>query len=177
VTTPPPPPTFITVTPWGTPHGSLWQIAENVFEDGTRWRDIYAANRDLIGEDPGGLRVGMRLRMPTMEIHPAYIRSVASGLDGETVDINARIAAAKGRLSAIGDFWGGDQLGTRFYKGAGGTPGYETTAARCLDGAVAFARFYGLVAKGLRDMANRDDDTEWENTARVLSVFPPADGG
>jgi hypothetical protein len=117
VTTPPPPPTFITVTPWGTPHGSLWQIAEDVYEDGTRWRDIYATNRDLIGEDPGGLRVGMRLRMPTMEIHPAYIRSVASGLDGETVEINARIAAAK------------------------------------------------------------DSDTEWENTARVLSVFPPADGG
>jgi uncharacterized protein YukE len=176
VTSPPPPPAFVTVTPWGTPHGSLWEIAEDVFEDGTKWRDIYATNRDLIGEDPGGLRVGMRLRMPTMQIHPAYIRAVASGLDGESADITARLMAAKDRLSALGDFWGGDELGTRFYKGADGKPGYETMAARSMDGAVAFAHFYGLVAKGLRDMANRGDDTEWENTARVLSVLPDAPG-
>ncbi|MCW2861061.1 MAG: LysM peptidoglycan-binding protein [Actinoallomurus sp.] len=174
MTPPPPPPTFITVTPWGTPHGSLWEIAEDVFEDGTKWRDIYATNRDLIGEDPGGLRVGMRLQLPTMEIHPAYIRSVAAGLDGETAEITARLETAKGRLNAIGNFWGGDQLGTRFYKGADGKPGYEAMSALGLNGAGAFAHFYGIVAKGLRDMANRDDDTEWENNARVLSTFPDA---
>jgi hypothetical protein len=73
--------------------------------------------------------------------------------------------------------WGGDQLGTRFYKGADGKPGYEAMAAQGLNGADAFARFYGLVAKGLRDMANRDDYTEWENTARVPATVPGAHGG
>jgi hypothetical protein len=169
---PPPPPRYVTVTPWGTPHGSLWEIAEDVFEDGGRWREIYAANRDLIGDDPSRLRPGTRLRMPPMEIYPAYVRAVAAGLEAEGGEIAQRLEAARNALAAIGDFWGGDRLGTRFARGADGAPGYEVTAAQGMAGIAAVAEFYHAVAGGLRAMAGRDEDTEWDNTARVLSAVP-----
>jgi uncharacterized protein YukE len=169
--TPPDPPKYVIVTHWGTPHGSLWDIAEDVFEDGSKWRDIYAANEKAIGADPGGLRVGMRLLLPPMEIYPAYIRLVANGLDGEGKEIATKLEATKRRLNAIGNFWGGDDTGTKFFKGAEGKPGYEATSAQVLAGVGAFGDFYKNTAQGLRSMANRDDDTEWENTIRVLSAI------
>lgn len=172
--TPPPvpnPPKYVIVTAWGTPHGSLWDIAEDVFEDGTKWRDIYAENRDLIGVDPAGLRVGMRLRLPPMEVYPAYVRSVGKALDTESRDITAKLNAAEKQLMAIGNFWGSDSLGKQFYKGADGKPGYETMSTRAVGGIETFASFYRAVGLGLRDMADRTDDTEWENRARVLAPF------
>ncbi|GAB2855369.1 hypothetical protein GCM10027176_67390 [Actinoallomurus bryophytorum] len=167
---PPDPPKYVVVTDWGTPHGSLWDIAEDVFEDGSKWRDIYAANETAIGADPGGLRVGMRLLLPPKEVHPAYIRLVAGGLDGEATEIATKLEAAKRRLDAIGNFWGGDDTGTKFFKGAEGKPGYEAAGAQVLAGVGALGDFYKNTAQGLRGMANRDDATEWENTIRVLST-------
>jgi hypothetical protein len=168
---PPDPPKYITVTGWGTPHGSLWDIAEDLFEDGARWRDIYAENRDSIGTDPGRLRVGMQLRLPPMEVYPAYVRSVGNAVGTEADDITAKLNVAKSRLSAIGNFWGNDSMGKQFYKGADGKPGYETMSTRAVGGMETFARFYKAVSIGLREMADRTDDTEWENTARVLAPF------
>ncbi|MEV0403509.1 hypothetical protein [Actinoallomurus sp. NPDC050550] len=169
-TLPPDPPRYVTTTGPGTPHGSLWDIAEDVFEDGTRWHDIYAANRDVIGDDPNRLRVGMRLVLPPLEIRPAYIRSVAKSLDDEGVDILAKLGQARNKLDAIGNFWGGDDLGTKFYKGADGRAGYEASADHALDGVAAFADFYRNVAGRLRDMADRHDQIEWENTIQALDV-------
>ncbi|WP_329261369.1 hypothetical protein OG417_26155 [Actinoallomurus sp. NBC_01490] len=167
---PPAPPTHVTVTPWDTPHSTLTGIAQDLYEDPSKWRDIYEANRAVIGDDPGGLRVGMRLALPPTEVHPGYIRSVAGALQDEGGEIGAKLAAARSALDAIGNFWGGDDLGTKFYKGAEGRPGYETSAARALDGVTAFADFYRNVAGGLRDMADRHAGTEWENTVRVLEA-------
>jgi hypothetical protein len=169
-TLPPDPPTHVTVTPWDTPHGTLSGIAEDLFGDSGKWRDIYAANRDVIGDDPGGLRVGMRLALPPLEFYPGHVRSVAGALDDEGGDISTKLAEAKRRLDAIGSFWGGDDLGTKFYKGAEGQAGYETGAARALDGVTAFADFHHNVAGGLRDMADRHEGTEWENTIRTLEA-------
>jgi hypothetical protein len=172
--TPPPipnPPKYITVTGRGTPHGSLWDIAEDVFEDGAKWRDIYTENHDLIGTDPANLRIGMQLRLPPTEVYPAYVRSVGKALDTESEDITAKLDAAKKQLIAIGNFWGNDSMGKQFYKGADGKPGYETMSTRAVGGIETFASFYKAVSLGLREMADRTDDTEWENTARVLAPF------
>jgi hypothetical protein len=169
-TLPPDPPTHVTVTPWDTPHSTLEGIARDVYEDPGKWRDIYAANRDLIGADPGALRVGMRLALPPLEIRPGYIRSVAGALHDEGGDIDERLAVARSELESIGNFWGDDDLGTKFYRGTEGRTGYETSAAQAFDGVTAFADFYRNVAKGLRDMADRHDDTEWENTVRTLEA-------
>lgn len=175
MTPPPDPPEYVTVTPWGTSHGSLWNIAEDMFEDGGRWRDIYAENRALIGDDPARLRPGMRLRLPTMEIHPGYIRAVAGDLTAEGDDILGRLDEARKRLAEIGDFWGGDAMGVAFSAGADGRPGYASASADAVSGAEALAACYRVIALGLREMADRTDDTEWENIARILaaSVQPP----
>ncbi|MEV0148083.1 MULTISPECIES: hypothetical protein [unclassified Nonomuraea] len=45
-------------------NGSLYDIAQKVYGDPERWREIYAANRDVIGPDPGVLKRGQLLRIP-----------------------------------------------------------------------------------------------------------------
>ena len=108
-----------------------------------------------------------------MEIYPAYIRLVANGLNDEAKEIAAKLESAKRTLSDIGDFWGGDDIGTKFYNGADGQPGYEAASAQVLAGVGALADFYKDVAQGLRGMADRTDDVEWENTIRALSAILP----
>jgi len=43
---------------------TLSTIAQTLYRQGSRWRDIYDANRTAIGWDPDRLKVGMRLRIP-----------------------------------------------------------------------------------------------------------------
>lgn len=43
---------------------SLSSIAGKYYGDETKWRIIYEANRDVIGNDPGALELGARLRIP-----------------------------------------------------------------------------------------------------------------
>lgn len=43
---------------------TLSTIAQARYHNGSRWREIYDANRTAIGWDPDRLKVGMRLRMP-----------------------------------------------------------------------------------------------------------------
>lgn len=46
---------------------TLWKIAANpnVLGDGSRWREIYELNRDVIGKDPNRILPGQQLRLPT----------------------------------------------------------------------------------------------------------------
>lgn len=46
------------------PGENLFRIAMLHYDDGTRWTEIHEANRDLLGDDPHLVRVGMRLRIP-----------------------------------------------------------------------------------------------------------------
>ena len=43
---------------------TLSGIANAMYGSELAWRDIYEANRDRIGDDPGRLSVGMRLSLP-----------------------------------------------------------------------------------------------------------------
>lgn len=43
---------------------SLWSIAEDRYGDGSMWKKIYRANREMIGPDPDHLRVGQALTLP-----------------------------------------------------------------------------------------------------------------
>lgn len=43
---------------------SLWAIAKMNLGSGSRWRDIYEANRGLIGDNPDVIQVGQELVMP-----------------------------------------------------------------------------------------------------------------
>lgn len=52
---------------WPVNNGSLYDIAEKVYGDPNRWREIYAANRDVIGDDPRMLMPGQVLRIPLDE--------------------------------------------------------------------------------------------------------------
>ena len=44
---------------------SLSIIAERELGAGGRWTEIYEMNRSTIGPNPDGIRVGMRIRLPS----------------------------------------------------------------------------------------------------------------
>ena len=46
---------------------TLLTIAEQSYGDGTQWRRIYDANKDVIGSDPDKLKIGMKLTIPPKE--------------------------------------------------------------------------------------------------------------
>lgn len=56
----PPPPRTYTVQPGDT----LWAIAKRTLGDGARWRELYRANRDVIGPDANQIKPGQTLRVP-----------------------------------------------------------------------------------------------------------------
>jgi nucleoid-associated protein YgaU len=44
---------------------TLWHVAEVMYGDGSRWPEIYEADKKLIGNDPDKLGVGLELNIPT----------------------------------------------------------------------------------------------------------------
>ena len=45
---------------------SLSKIAKNHYGDGTKWHQIYEANKDLIGNNPDLIEVGQVLTLPSI---------------------------------------------------------------------------------------------------------------
>ena len=46
---------------------TLLSIAEQFYGDATKWRRIYDANKDVIGNDPDKLKLEMKLKIPPKE--------------------------------------------------------------------------------------------------------------
>jgi len=44
---------------------SLWAIAEQELGDGKRWKEIYEANKDVIGDNPDLIKPGQELKIPS----------------------------------------------------------------------------------------------------------------
>ena len=43
---------------------TLSSIAEKFLEDGSKYMEIYEANKELIGDDPNQIKVGQELKIP-----------------------------------------------------------------------------------------------------------------
>jgi nucleoid-associated protein YgaU len=43
---------------------TLAVIADKVYGDGSKWQQIYEANKDVIGDSPDSLSIGMKLEIP-----------------------------------------------------------------------------------------------------------------
>ncbi|MEP7166606.1 MAG: LysM peptidoglycan-binding domain-containing protein [Candidatus Woesebacteria bacterium] len=46
---------------------SLWKIAVSQYNDGYKWVEIYRANKSLIGKNPGIIRTGQSLTLPSLK--------------------------------------------------------------------------------------------------------------
>lgn len=56
----------------------LWKIAHEKLGDATRWPEIYALNRDVIGDNPNLLQPGQKLRLPAPAGVPTANNPVAT---------------------------------------------------------------------------------------------------
>jgi hypothetical protein len=60
-----------TTTAWPSAYGSLWNIAQKEYGDGSKWKIIYDANRSVIGSDPSVIGTGVNLQIPAIATTPA----------------------------------------------------------------------------------------------------------
>lgn len=58
----PAPPPRVTHTVAG--GDSLWKIAKKYLGDGNRWKEVYEANKDVIGKNPDLIKPGQVLTIP-----------------------------------------------------------------------------------------------------------------
>lgn len=49
------------------PGDSMWAISERFYNDGTRWMEIYEANKELIGDNPRLIHPGYTLVIPNAD--------------------------------------------------------------------------------------------------------------
>ncbi|MFI7444641.1 LysM peptidoglycan-binding domain-containing protein [Nonomuraea indica] len=166
MTEPPERPESVTLTPEDT----LWSLAEEYFEDASRWKAIYEANRDVLA-DPAAVRPGMVLRLP-MEIYPRHLRAVAGVFEDEAVDLADVARQAADDLNAIGDFWGQGTLGTTFFKGEGGERGYEAVSGQFTQGLKSLEEGHQGIGRRLRLTADRVEVADWESVAAILAALP-----
>lgn len=68
------------------PGDNLWDISQDLLGDATKWGDIYKANQDLIGSNPGMIHPGQQLQIPSSDPAGATVASNA-------VDPTAQAAA------------------------------------------------------------------------------------
>lgn len=98
----PDPPTTTYTTRRG---DSLWKIAQQVLGDGTRYTELIDINRDVLGDRPDFLPIGLALRVPTTEDSQAH-RAADSYVvtHGDTLwDIADRELGDPGRYREIFD--------------------------------------------------------------------------
>jgi hypothetical protein len=80
---------------------TLWDIAQTMFGDGMKWRDIYNANTDVIS-NPDSLDIGVTITIPSTQPENAQVMdgvgvgndTIATG--AEQAEIDADTAAALG---------------------------------------------------------------------------------
>ncbi|MFG3438915.1 LysM peptidoglycan-binding domain-containing protein [Nonomuraea sp. NPDC047897] len=166
MTEPPERPESVTVTRDDT----LSSLAEEYFEDSSRWNAIYEANRDVL-TDPAALRPGMVLRLP-MEIYPRHLRAVAGVFAAEGGDLAEFVRQAGDDLGAIGDFWGHDKLGTTFFTGEGAGMGYEAVSDQFERGFASLRTGHRGIAGRLRLMADHVEVADWDSVAAILAALP-----
>ncbi|MEB3284918.1 MAG: LysM peptidoglycan-binding domain-containing protein [Candidatus Sericytochromatia bacterium] len=77
---PTPESTAVTTIPGGAPSSEnydvkagdyLWKIAREQLGDASRWTEIYALNRDIIGDNPNLIQPGQKFRLPRASTSPA----------------------------------------------------------------------------------------------------------
>jgi hypothetical protein len=168
--------------PWG-PRGSLWDIAESVYGDGTKWQQIYDANRGVIGPDPNTIRSGEVLYLPaleapagsastspaapkggppgpTMKLDKNELIAAANQLDSIAYQLDGKRTFARDMLNTLGNFAGDDDEGKAFNDGANGKPGYRAESSGLFTDVQAIVTAYHKMADGLRHMAATGDAAE-----------------
>jgi nucleoid-associated protein YgaU len=80
---------------------NLWDIAKNQMGDATKWGDLYKANQDVIGSNPGLIRPGQELTINTGAADPsgAQVSSAAPASTDPTL-AQAQAPSAAGHASA-----------------------------------------------------------------------------
>lgn len=97
--------------------------------------------------------------------------SITRAFDTESTDLTGALIKKVNELIAVGDFWGGDEAGTKFYHGDADVPGYAAAAEAVMTEASAVSSFYTGVAARLHTMGRNVEDADWASMAEMPRIL------
>ncbi|WP_433243081.1 hypothetical protein ACQPYK_39220 [Streptosporangium sp. CA-135522] len=99
--------------------------------------------------------------------------SIAPAVHHEGTELEGILIRKMEALLTVGNFWGDDKPGTKFYNGDAGMRGYAATLEEVLTEAQAISTFYAKVAIGLHAMGTNVNDAEivnWHNIGDMPKI-------
>ncbi|MBB4936727.1 hypothetical protein FHR32_001032 [Streptosporangium album] len=97
--------------------------------------------------------------------------SITRAFDAESTDLTGALIREVNELIAVGDFWGGDEAGMKFYNGDAEVPGYAATAEGIMTETGAIPFFYSGVAARLFCMGATVEAADWASMAEMPWVL------
>lgn len=114
-----------------------------------------------------------------MKLDSGELRAQAAKLNTVGEDLQTKLANAMNALQALGDFWGDDQFGETFFRGANGKPGYGAQHDTVTTDTTAIINGYHEIAglpgshrgaRGLSQMADNIDVANWNTMVNLPKV-------
>lgn len=123
--------------------------------------------------DAFGARSAARQGPPTeLAMSPDDLKSsIAKAFHIEGGDLTGALIKEVNELIAVGDFWGGDEAGMKFYDGDAEVPGYAATAEAVMTESSAISFFYTGVATRLHDMGRNVEAADWAGIAEMPRIL------
>ncbi|OUC79126.1 hypothetical protein CA984_42980 [Streptosporangium minutum] len=97
--------------------------------------------------------------------------SIAKAFRIESTDLTGALVKEVNELIAVGDFWGGDEAGAKFYNGDAEVLGYAATAEAVMTEASAISSFYTGVAARIHDMGRNVEAADWASIAEMPRIL------
>ena len=111
--------------------------------------------------DPGG---------PGLDVSPLGLADLARLFDGQGGDLTDAAIETVKRLTAIGNFWGDDGAGQKFYEGAGGKGGYGAMSTDIAHEVDALAKIYVRIGDRLLVMGKNVALADWDSIPSLPEI-------
>ncbi|MER5320443.1 hypothetical protein [Streptosporangium roseum] len=106
-----------------------------------------------------------------MDVAPDDLKSTISrAFDTEGGELGRALVAKMNELLAVGNFWGDDSTGAKFYNGDADLPGYASMVEGVATEASAISLFYVQVGDRLHDMGRNVEVAEWRTIGEMPRV-------
>ncbi|GAA5062446.1 hypothetical protein HNP84_007937 [Thermocatellispora tengchongensis] len=115
---------------------------------------------------PGGAS-GPRAETPT-DVDPRNLVKREQDFYEEHTAVVRAVADAMERLAALGNFWGDDSDGRRFYEGAEGRNGYRAASAAVESHAANLAEAYLRIGNDLVIAGTNIQGANWDTIAQMV---------
>ncbi|MFC4584703.1 hypothetical protein [Sphaerisporangium corydalis] len=119
-----------------------------------------------IPDDPGG----GGSTAPTTDVSSTDLAKAGGAFTQESVTLDKAVMDAVAALAALGEFWGGDENGQKFYHGVGGGKGFLSALTDAVTHIGHIEDGYSLIGAKLATSGGNLDTAQWNTVADLATV-------